>query len=480
MLQPILYIGVFLTSVAVFARVRQKAVRQWVLLAASYVLYLTWTKWFAAVLFPSTCVNYLIGQWLRKRPAWLPLTVGIVFNLALLGSFKYLPELAVSVPFSSFEPFAHLALPLGLSFWTFQAMSYLFDLYREEELDPTFAEFALYMAFFPVTISGPVCRMPEMLPQFREAAVRPGDRERGFVRIALGVLMMEVGKLLGQGILGGDGINSGFDRLTLWSGPDVWCLSIGFGLQLFFDFAGYSHVAIGAAQMLGITVPENFNRPFDSATPSIFWTRWHMSLSFWIRDYVFLPLAMVSRSMLWRNLVLILSMVLFGLWHKASLLFILWGCYHGVLLVAHRQIQQLQKRFEFAPPSALWPIISWFMTMALVSLGWVFFRANSLAKAGAMLAAVGSLSSYSTQYVSGSLYLLVFLVGAGYAAVVAISDSLNRQLSGAEPSSLGMMGVLAQKRWYWLPALYVLVLALVLMVTLTETANTAQLMYRAF
>ena len=205
-----------------------------------------------------------------------------------------------------------------------------------------------------------------------------------------------------------------------------------------------------------------------------------MSLSFWIRDYVFLPLAMASRSMLWRNLVLILSMVLFGLWHKASLLFILWGCYHGVLLVAHRQIQQFEKRFEFATPSAVWPIISWLMTMALVSLGWVFFRANSLAKAGAMLAAVGSLSSYSTQYVSGSLYLLVFLVGAGYAAVVAISDSLNRQLSGAEPSSLGIMGVLTQKRWYWLPALYVLVLALVLMVTLTETANTAQLMYRAF
>lgn len=480
MLQAILYIGVFLTTVLIFSCVRQKSVRQWALLAASYALYLTWTKWFVGILLLSTCANYLIGQWLRKRPAGPRLAVGVVVNLALLSSFKYLPEMALSLPFSSLQFFARLSLPLGLSFWTFQAMSYLFDLYREEKLDPTFVEFALYMVFFPVTISGPVCRMPQMLPQFRsEEAVRSDDRERGFTRIAIGVLMMQIGKMLGQGILSGDGINSGFDRLTQWSGPDVWCLAVGFGLQLFFDFAGYSHIAIGAAKVLGITVPENFDRPFASETPSIFWTRWHMSLSFWIRDYVFLPLAMVSRSILWRNLVLIVSMVLFGLWHKSSLLFVVWGCYHGVLLVVHRQ-QLLQKRFEFAPPSAIWPVISWFVTMVLVSFGWIFFRANSLTKAATMLKATVSLSSYSTQYVSGSLYLLVFLVAAGYGVVVAAAGALNRQLSSPAQSASGIMEILAQKRWYWLPALYVLVLAVVLMVTLTQSANTAQLMYRAF
>ena len=242
-------------------------------------------------------MNYVMGRWLRRSPTWPVLSVGILFNLALLCTFKYLPEVAIEMPFSSLQQFAHLALPLGMSFWTFQAMSYLFDLYRDEELDPTFVEFALYMGFFPVSISGPVCRMPEMLPQFRcEDAVNASDRERGFSRIAIGVLMMQLGKLLGQGILGGGGINQGFDHLTRWSGADVWCLAVGFGLQLFFDFAGYSHIAIGAAQMLGITVPENFERPFASQTPSIFWTRWHMSLSFWIRDYVFLPLAMVRRG----------------------------------------------------------------------------------------------------------------------------------------------------------------------------------------
>ena len=481
MLQAILYIVVFLALVALFALVRRRNLRQWALLAASFCLYLTWTRWFAAVLLGSIVVNYLVGLWLRARTAWPALTAGIAFNLGLLCGFKYLPEVAASLPFSSLQPFAHWVLPLGLSFWTFQAMSYLFDLYRGEELNPSFGELALYMAFFPVTISGPVCRLPEMLPQFRsEDPVASSDRERGFSRIATGFLMMQLGKLLGQGVLSGDGINSGFDRLSRWSGADVWCLAIGFGMQLFFDFAGYSHIAIGAAQMLGITVPENFERPFASQTPSIFWTRWHMSLSFWIRDYVFLPLAMLRRGMLWRNLVLVFAMALFGLWHKASLLFVIWGCYHGVLLVAHRQIQQLQKRLYWTPSAALWPVFSWLVTLAFISLGWVFFRANSLARAGAMLSAALSPSTYSVHYVSSSLYLLTLAVAIGYAAVLFIADSLNRHLVGAPIGSSGAMAWLATNRWYWLPAVYALFLGFVLMITLTQGATTAQFMYRAF
>jgi alginate O-acetyltransferase complex protein AlgI len=481
LLQAILYIVVFLVLVVLFARVRRRDLRQWTLLAVSFFLYLTWTRWLAAVLLGSIIVNYVVGLWLRARPAWPALTAGVAFNLALLCGFKYLPEMAASLPFSSLQPFARWVLPLGLSFWTFQAMSYLFDLYRDEELDPSFGEFALYMVFFPVTISGPVCRLPEMLPQFRsEDAVASVDRERGFGRIATGVLMMQLGKLLGQGILSGDGITSGFDRLSRWSGADVWCLAIGFGLQLFFDFAGYSHIAIGAAQMLGITLPENFERPFASQTPSIFWTRWHMSLSFWIRDYVFLPLAMLRRGMLWRNLVLVFAMALFGLWHKASLLFIVWGCYHGVLLVAHRQIQQLQKRLDWTPPVALWPALSWLVTTAFISLGWILFRASSPARAGAMFSAALSPSTYFVHYVSASLYLLVLALAIGYATAVLIAQSLDRHLVDVPVGSSGAMVWLATNRWYWLPALYALFLGLVLMITLTQGATTAQFMYRAF
>ncbi|MGA9529716.1 MAG: MBOAT family O-acyltransferase [Terriglobales bacterium] len=501
--RPILYVLTFAVCVAVFATARSRGLRQIVLLIASYGLYLSWGSWLWAVLVTSTMMNFLFGKWLRRKPSAAILTAGILLNLALLSVFKYLPAAAVSLPFPFLQRFSNLALPLGISFWTFQAMSYLFDLYREEDLDPTFVEFALYMSFFPVTISGPICRMPELLPQFRSEELVNWDAiGRGFRRIATGVLMMQLAKLLGQGILAGDGIVSGFDRVKSWSGPDVWCLAFGYGLQLFFDFAGYSHIAIGAAQALGFTIPENFARPFQSTTPSIFWTRWHMSLSFWIRDYVFLPLATMRREVWWRNLALIISMVAFGLWHKASVLFLLWGCYHGVLLVLHRLVQQFKGNFDREPPAAIWAPISWVVTMALINVGWIFFRANSPSQAQNMLGQLVTPASYSSHFVSGSLYLLIAGMAAAYAIVLIVSDGIDRYAPDREttdsdaaaevledsaviaaprpPSDAGIMALLARWRWYWLPPLYALALLFVLFVTLSRGVSTAQLMYGNF
>ena len=479
LVRGVLYSLVFVLGVTVCAKVRLRAVRQWVLLIGSYALYLSWGSWFAGVLLFSTLMNYLLGKWLQREPSRLALSVGILLNLALLGSFKYLPEVSVTLPLSSLQRFAHLALPLGISFWTFQAMSYLFDLYREEELEPTLLEFALYMAFFPVVISGPICRLPDMLPQFRSAEKTSSHAiGRGLARIATGVLMMQLAKLLGQGILSGDGINSGFDHTNRWSGADVWCLAFGYGLQIFLDFAGYSHIAIGAAQALGFTVPENFARPFQSTTPSVFWTRWHMSLSFWIRDYVFLPLAVLRREIWWRNLALIISMVLFGVWHKASLLFVLWGCYHGVLLVLHRQVQGLERKFDWTPRESLWTPLSWLATIALVNLGWILFRANSIAEGRRMFSAVVSPSSYSAHFLSGSLYALVFGLAAGYAIVLLVVDALDRH--AAEPDGSQVLAMLARNRWFWLPPLYISILLLVVIITHTRGTDAAQFMYRNF
>ena len=484
MLKGILYSVALLLCTLVFAKSRSRTVRQAVLLIGSYALYFTWGIWFAVVLLTSTVMNFLFGEWLRRKPSSLILSTGVLLNLALLGSFKYLPEVVADMPFSSLQRFSHLALPLGISFWTFQAMSYLFDLYRGQELDPSFFEFALYMVFFPVAVSGPICRMPDMLPQFRsETALRWDVVGRGFCRIATGVFMMQLAKLLGHGVLGGDGINTGFDHVTHWSGPDVWCLACGYGLQLFFDFAGYSHIAIGAAQALGITVPENFNRPFQSSSPSVFWTRWHMSLSFWIRDYVFLPLAMLRREMWWRNVVLVISMVLFGLWHKASVLFVLWGCYHGVLLVLHRQVQQVQRKFEWTPKEALWTPISWIATISLISLGWTLFRSNTLTQASQMLRAALSPASYPFHFLSGSLYFLVIALAAGYVVVLLVSEALDRDSVESESENhahTGTLALIARWRWFWVPPLYVLALLFLLIVTLTQGADTAQFMYRTF
>jgi alginate O-acetyltransferase complex protein AlgI len=479
LVRGVLYVAVFLLCVVVCAKVGTRSVRQTVLLIASYLLYSSWGSWFLAVLVGSTLMNFLLGKWLRRGESRLALTVAIFLNVLLLAAFKYLPETAIWLPFSSLQPWAHLALPLGISFWTFQAMSYQFDLYRGEELDPSLLEFALYMAFFPVVISGPVCRMPDMLPQFRSDEKTPSAAiGRGLARIAMGILMMQIAKLLGQGILAGGGIISGFDRTTRWSGADVWCLAFGYGLQLLFDFAGYSHIAIGAAQALGFAVPENFARPFHSTTPSIFWTRWHMSLSFWIRDYVFLPLAVLRREMLWRNFVLVFGMVLFGIWHKASLLFLLWGCYHGLLLVLHRQVQNLERRFDWSPNEAWWTPLSWLATICLINFGWIFFRTKSLTQARQMIAAVLSPASYGSHVLSGSLYVLILALATGYALVVLTVDALERHAT--QPNGSRWLAALARNRWFWIPPLYVSLLLLVLAVTNTRGADAAQLMYRNF
>ena len=484
LLQAISYCLLFLLCAVVCATVRSRPWRQAVLLIASFALYLTWGIWFAAILLFSTVMNFLLGKWLRTKPSASTLWVGIVLNLMLLSSFKYLPEAAVHFPIAWLQEFSHLVLPLGISFWTFQAMSYLFDLYRGEELDPSFFEFALYMVFFPVTISGPICRMPDMLPQFRsEETTSWNDVRNGFRRIATGIFMVQLAKLLGRGILAGDGINSGFDRVTHWSGADVWCLALGCGLQLFFDFAGYSHIAIGAARVLGITVPENFARPFQSTTPSIFWTRWHMSLSFWIRDYVFLPLAVLRREVWWRNLALVISMVLFGLWHQASTLFLLWGCYHGLLLVLHRQAQQVQRRFDWAPPAMFWTPFCWITSMALINLGWILFRANSLAEAHQMLSAILSPTSYASHFLSGSLYLMVAGLAAAYAIVLLVIEALDRSVPAAgtpQISRPGAIALIARWRWFWIPPIYAVALLFLLIVTLTRGPSTAQFMYRRF
>ena len=485
LLQGILYTVLFLICVVIFAKVHSRRLRQAVLLVMSYALYLSWGRWFAAVLLASTVMNYLVGERLQRKPSGVALATGIFFNLTLLGSFKYLPEAAIHLPFSSLQRFSHLALPLGISFWTFQAMSYLFDLYRDEELNPSFFEFALYMVFFPVTISGPICRLPEMLPQFRsEQVTRRHEMGRGLRRIATGIFMVQLAKLLGQGILSGDGINSGFERLSHWSGTDVWCLAFGFGLQLFFDFAGYSHIAIGAAQAMGFTVPENFARPFQSTTPSVFWTRWHMSLSFWIRDYVFLPLAMLRREVWWRNFALVIAMVVFGLWHKASMLLLSWGCYHGVLLVLHRQVQWLKRRFDWEP-SAWWTVVSWIATMALINLAWILFRANSLPQAGQMLSAVLTPESYTSHFLSGSLYALVLALALGYAIALSVIDTFDHYSPESQHSKdltrrAGVVAFLARWRWLWIPPLYAVALLVLLTVTLTRGPSSAQFMYRRF
>jgi alginate O-acetyltransferase complex protein AlgI len=483
--------------------------RQWVLLAASYFAYAHWAgRRFLFLLIASSLLNYAWGAVLRRRPTTRLLWIGVGLNVLLLAFFKYLPPLAKQLPGALWAPdfLQQIILPLGISFWTFQGLSYLFDVYREEELDPSLSEFCLYMAFWPTVVSGPVCRLPKMLPQFRQvtSSVRE-DFSIGVVRLVQGLFMKFVlAHLLSTGLTPNAGVTAGFESVVpARSGLDVWALAIGFGFQIFFDFAGYSNIVIGAARLMGIRLPENFNRPYLSLSPSIFWTRWHMSLSFWIRDYVFMPLATLRRDPRWLYAVLIISMVVFGFWHDAKLTFVAWGVYHGALLVGHRLGQQLKRRMSFSLPGPVGALLSWGATFLLVSLSYVFFRANDLGQAFRMLRAVIAPRSYAFVYATlpHDYYLLVSLMVGGYFIYVGAAQLLvlwnaysNRLRSRAQTlparagagwatlsgTVLSIESVLAETRWWWLTPAFVLLLMVTSLSVFGQTSNIAPFLYMLF
>jgi len=427
--ETLLYVVIVSVTWLFFLRFRNVRTRQNLMIFASFILYASWGLGFMGLLVCSALINYALAGWLRRDRTPARLWVGIIFNVALLGMFKYLPGIASGLPHTFIsKTFIDIALPVGISFWTFQALSYLFDVYREENLDPSFSEFLLYMLFWPTVLSGPICRLSTLLPQFRSSeTLSTEDVYRGFDRICIGLVMTALGQILASGIHTGQGLDDAFDKIRFgWSGPDVWCLAIGYGFELFFNFAGYSHIVIGAARLFGIRLEENFSRPYLSQTPSEFWTRWHMSLSFWIRDYLFFPLALVRREKWWRNVALVLSMVLFGIWHKGTMLFVLWGFYQGVLLVLHRQWQGFQRRFESKSPTLIFQFVSWLVTFCLICLGWIFFRSNTLSQAFTLIRAAITPSSYASHVLPSSLYLTVFVCFIGYFATIGAIEIQRR------------------------------------------------------
>jgi D-alanyl-lipoteichoic acid acyltransferase DltB (MBOAT superfamily) len=406
----LLYVVVTLVVWLALWRLKSAGSRRALMLLTSYLLYASWGLAFLGLLVLSSLVNYGLGAALSRRPSAARLWGAVILNLALLGAFKYVPTAAEGT----------IVLPAGISFWTFQALSYLFDVYQGTESKPTLTEWLLYMAFWPTVLSGPICRLPTLLPQFRDwPTPSRDDVHRGLDRICLGLWMGALGQVLASGLPPGSGVDAAFDTLSRpWTGLDVWVAAIGYGFVLFFNFAGYSHLVIGAARLFGIRVAENFDRPYLATTPSEFWTRWHMSLSSWIRDYVFLPLVMVRRETWWRSVALVVSMIAFGLWHKGSILFAAWGGYQGVLLVLHRAVQQLRRRVAPAWPEAAVRPLSWLVTFGLICLGWILFRASDVSQALAMWRAVLAPGAYGNRALPSSLDVLVLLCVLGYFGTV--------------------------------------------------------------
>ncbi|MDF0643625.1 MAG: DUF5989 family protein [Nitrospira sp.] len=425
MIQTIGCLSVVLLLTLVGWRLPSVRGRQLLFLAASYLFYASCGIGFLGILIASSLMNYACGQSLRRKATAPRLWLGVALNLLPLAFCKYLPALLEigSADSWEYDLARQILMPIGMSFWTFQGLSYLFDIYYEEEPDPSLLEFCLFMAFWPTVMSGPVCRLPGMLPQFRQLShLNWDDLSAGSLRIIQGVMMKYVlAHILATGWQPGEGVAAGFDQMKVgWGAVDVWLLGIGFGFLLFFDFAGYSHMVIGTARLFGIRLPENFDRPFLSRTPSIFWTRWHMSLSFWIRDYVYNPLAVAGRQYSWWPYVgFIISMTLFGLWHGAKWTYVVYGMYHGLVLVMHRVGQQVKRRFTLRPPREVGVALSWGTTFLLLAVGFIIFRANDLTQAWTMLGTAMTPAAYGHFAMPRSFYALTFASAIGYFFVAA-------------------------------------------------------------
>ena len=352
--------------------------RRVILLMASYYFYMSWNPVFILLLLTLTAVDYVAGIWIETNKKRGFLIVSLVANLGFLGFFKYYNFLSDNLAhLLRFPPHAFglsIILPLGISFHTFQSMSYVMDVYRgEQKAIRNPIDYALFISFFPQLVAGPIVRAREFFGDLYHWKPPGTDEQlRGVLLVVLGLAKKVA--LADQFARISD---SYFQNLAAHPGvAAAWSGAGAFALQIFFDFSGYTDMAIGMALLLGFHFPVNFRRPYLASSVTDFWRRWHMSLSRWLRDYLYIPLGgnRYGRLKTYRNLML--TMLLGGLWHGANWNFVTRSGFHGALLSLERIIGR--DRFRGAPGALVYPFRAIF-TFALVCVGWVFFRATNLA-----------------------------------------------------------------------------------------------------
>lgn len=395
---------------------RRRAQNAW-LLAASLVFYGFWDYRFLGLLAVSSGIDFITAQKIhdaespRRKKALL--VFSLVMNLAVLGFFKYANFFADSVTALAglaglkVSPLAlSVALPVGISFYTFQAMSYCIDVYRGD-LEPTRSplDYALFIAFFPHLVAGPIQRPVVLLPQMtRERRIEWSEVNAGLFLIVWGYL---------KKVVIGDTMalvaNPIFDHWQAHRGLDVVIAAIAFTFQIYADFSGYSDIARGLSKLMGFELLLNFRLPYFAINPTDFWLRWHVSLSTWLRDYLYIPLGgnRGSKAKTYRNLFL--TMLLGGLWHGAAWNFVLWGAYHGALLVLYRLLDPDPEHDD--PWSGRYSrgrVLSKMTLMfAFTVIGWVIFRAKSASQAFGMLARMGLATTPETARLAGTVAAFV-------------------------------------------------------------------------
>jgi len=344
------------------------------LVFASLFFYSWWNVIYLPLILCSMLFNYVIGTSLGKDSEHKKvskrqlLTIGIIGNVSLLGYFKYADFFIDNFNLfsgSNVELF-HLALPLAISFFTFQQIAYLVDSYRGETKEYDFLNYALFVTFFPQLIAGPIVHHKEIMPQFASKC----NLVKNYKNIALGIFIFSIGLFKKVVIADEFAIwaTNGFDKAETLNLIEAWATSLSYTFQLYFDFSGYADMAIGAALLFNIKLPINFNSPYKATDIQDFWRRWHITLSRFLRDYIYIPLGGNRKGEFRTYNNLLITFLLGGLWHGAGWTFIFWGFLHGAALVIHRMWQKLNFKLN--------TIIAWFITFNFINISWVFFRAK--------------------------------------------------------------------------------------------------------
>jgi alginate O-acetyltransferase complex protein AlgI len=369
------------------------------LLVTSYAFYAAWDPVFIVLVWLSTIVDWTAARWIADAPSQhrkrMLMVVSVIVNLGVLGYFKYgafvLHNLvtalhAIGVEFHPAP--TDIVLPIGISFYTFHTLSYTLDVYLGRTRPCTsFLDFALYVTFFPALVAGPILRASQFLPQCAQ------PRRTTPRALAWGLALLVLG-LFEKDLLADVVMAPAADELFKTAGQvscaDAWVGTLAFAGQIFCDFAGYSTCAIGIALCLGFSLPDNFRSPYAAVGFSEFWSRWHISLSTWLRDYLYIPLGgnRIGPARTYVNLML--TMLIGGLWHGAAWTFVAWGGLHGAYLIGERMVRRALEPLEpIRRPRWLGVVV----TFALVCVAWVFFRATSFAQAFAILEAMAGIGT---------------------------------------------------------------------------------------
>ena len=427
---------IFMLAVLALYWVMPRRAQNYFLLAASYFFYGYVHPWFLILILVITGANYLTALGMQRRPEKKKalLTFAAVISLGMLGFFKYwgfftenLSALAHGLGLGTLDLGIAVFLPVGISFYTFQALGYSVDVYRGDiEARSDFCDFALFVSFFPQLVAGPIERAGNLLPQVENDRTLTLDAVRG------GLILLLWGFF--QKMVVADNVAPVVDKIFILRDPGfplVWTGALAFSVQILADFAAYTNIARGTARLLGFELIRNFDHPYLSVSPADFWRRWHMSLSYWLRDYVYIPLGGSRVSRARGSLNIMITFLASGLWHGAQWNFVLWGAYHGVLVLAHRWWVILAPGAD--QPRAWTRPFRVAGTFLLVLVGWLMFRETDLHWLVKMFSA-NPLAASAREYAIASHLLGTTLI---YASPMVLASFLGRLMPRLQVGRVG-------------------------------------------